>query len=60
MEVENYQPDSSDFDGPLGPCIACLYEEELDNNSLCAGCRPSDPEMLKALTNLLKPAEPAV
>lgn len=60
MEVENYQTDNSDFDGPLGPCKACLYEEELDNNSLCAGCRPTDPETLKALVNVLKPVEPAV
>lgn len=47
------------FEGRQGPCISCLYEEELDNNGLCSGCNPTDPETRQALINLLKPTKEA-
>jgi hypothetical protein len=36
-----------------GLCIACLYEEDLDNAGLCAGCNPLDEATRVALLNLL-------
>lgn len=54
MEVEA-NTDLSDYDGDIGTCIACLYEEELDNAGLCSGCNPVDQETRDALIALLKP-----
>jgi hypothetical protein len=55
MEEVNTSADLSDFDGPQGACIACLYEDELDADGLCAGCNPVNEETRVALINLLKP-----
>lgn len=54
MEVEAHT-DLSDYDGDIGTCIACLYEEELDNAGLCSGCNPVSQETRDALVALLKP-----
>lgn len=47
--------DLSDYDGDVGPCKACLYEEELDNAGLCSGCNPVSQETRDALIALLSP-----
>ena len=45
----------SDYDGDIGPCKACLCEEELDNAGLCSGCNPVSQETRDALIALLSP-----
>lgn len=42
----------------VGPCIACLYEDELNNEGLCKTCSPTDPEFFRVLVNLLKDEPP--
>ncbi len=54
MEVEDHDTNLSDFDGAHGACIACLYEDELDSDGLCASCQPIDEEHRRVLVNLLK------
>ena len=38
----------------VGPCISCLYEDDLDGNGLCGGCAPLNRETAGALLNLLR------
>jgi hypothetical protein len=55
MEVEATDDHLSDLHGETGTCLACLYEEELDADGLCAGCNPISEDTRVALINLLKP-----
>lgn len=45
---------------PQGPCVACLYEDELDSSGLCVSCNPPDPRFRVVLLDLLKPVEQQV
>jgi len=40
-----------------GPCKACLYEDELDSDGLCASCNPISQETRAALIALLSPVD---
>lgn len=47
----------SDYDGDIGPCIVCLYEEELDGAGKCSGCNPMNEDTRVALIALLTPSD---
>lgn len=57
MDGQDYTTDLSDYDGDIGPCKSCLYEEELDNAGLCAGCNPISEDTRAILIALLSPVD---
>jgi hypothetical protein len=55
MEVDVWTEEH--ITGPEGTCKACLYEDELDRDGLCASCNPISPETRTALIALLNADE---
>lgn len=45
----------NDFDGDIGTCITCHYEDELDNAGKCTGCTPPSRETTDALKSMVRP-----
>jgi hypothetical protein len=57
MDDQDTAAGLSDFDGAEGACIACLYEDELDQNGLCASCNPISKEDLAIVNRALNPTK---
>lgn len=53
MEVDTSVDEHDWTEAPQEPCVACLCEEELNGNGLCATCQPADPEFTRVLLDLL-------